>query len=297
PFTIGIIIGLLLYRRLEHPRKRLTALGLIALITLAFGVPWVREIFGTTPEESPPSKPPAVEVPHPIAAAPTQESTTDPSAAPEVAGVNKGEQTAKVARVIDGDTIEIETGEKVRYIGIDAPETSGECLHAEATAKNQELVEGKLIRLEKDISEVDSFGRLLRYVYIDGHMINETLVREGFADARAYPPDTQYESLLKQAELSAKVNRWGIWSEQCASIRATIVPTHTQAPASQQSPVTTPSGTCVILGNINADGEKIYHLPGCGSYSKTKIEPEKGERVFCTESEAAAAGWRKALNC
>lgn len=54
---------------------------------------------------------------------------------------------------------------------------------------------------------------------------------------------------------------------------------------------------CVIKGNISAKKEKIYHLPGCASYSATVISPSKGERMFCTEKEARDAGWRKALNC
>ncbi|MBI3335237.1 MAG: thermonuclease family protein [Candidatus Portnoybacteria bacterium] len=77
---------------------------------------------------------------------------------------------SKVARVIDGDTIELENGQRVRYIGIDTPETSDprkpiQCFGIEAAKKNQELVEGKMVRLEKDVSERDRYARLLRYVY------------------------------------------------------------------------------------------------------------------------------------
>src|SRR4030042_2567140 len=76
-----------------------------------------------------------------------------------------------VTRVIDGDTIEIEGGQKVRYIGIDTPEKvdprpSVQCYGKEAAAKNKELVEGKRVRLEKDVSETDKYGRLLRYVFV-----------------------------------------------------------------------------------------------------------------------------------
>jgi hypothetical protein len=55
--------------------------------------------------------------------------------------------------------------------------------------------------------------------------------------------------------------------------------------------------SCVIKGNISTKREKIYHLPGCASYNATKIDVSKGERMFCTEAEARAAGWRKAKNC
>lgn len=58
-----------------------------------------------------------------------------------------------------------------------------------------------------------------------------------------------------------------------------------------------PSASCVIKGNISSSKEKIFHVPGCASYGATVIDVAKGERMFCTEAEARAAGWRKALNC
>jgi len=64
------------------------------------------------------------------------------------------------------------------------------------------------------------------------------------------------------------------------------------------TPISTPvSSTCSIKGNISSTKEKIYHMIGCGSYSKTKIDISQGERMFCSEQEALDAGWRKALNC
>jgi len=59
----------------------------------------------------------------------------------------------------------------------------------------------------------------------------------------------------------------------------------------------TPKSDCDIKGNISTSGEKIYHLPGCGSYAKTQVDEKRGERWFCSEREAQEAGWRKALNC
>src|SRR3989344_572525 len=81
-------------------------------------------------------------------------------------------ESVKVVRVVDGDTIEIEGGQIILYIGIDTPETvhpqkTVECFGREASRKNKELVEGKFVQLEKDVSEVDKYGRLLRYVYVD----------------------------------------------------------------------------------------------------------------------------------
>ena len=97
-----------------------------------------------------------------------------------------------VTRVIDGDTIEIEGGQRVRYIGIDTPETSHpqkgvECFGREASAENRKLVEGKKVVLEKDVSEIDKYGRLLRYVYARDTFVNQYLVIQGYAHSSSYP--------------------------------------------------------------------------------------------------------------
>ncbi len=125
------------------------------------------------------------------------------------------EEGVRVVRVIDGDTIEIAGGAHVRYIGIDTPETypEKEPYGPEAKAKNIELVEGKLVTLEQDVSNTDRYGRLLRYVYVDGVFVNGELVRLGYARAAAYPPDTRYQWQLELLEKEAKAAKLGIWAE------------------------------------------------------------------------------------
>jgi micrococcal nuclease len=126
----------------------------------------------------------------------------------------------KVVRVIDGDTIEVDIGGssyKVRYIGIDTPETVHpqkpvECFGKEASDKNKELVEGKIVRLEKDVSETDRYGRLLRYVWVDGIFVNDYLVRQGYAYAYTYPPDVKYAEQFAQAQREARENNRGLWA-------------------------------------------------------------------------------------
>lgn len=125
-------------------------------------------------------------------------------------------ETVLVTKVIDGDTIQIEGGRTVRYIGIDAPETHNRrtgiaCYAREATEENQRLVEGKRVRLEKDVSETDKFGRLLRYVYIDQVFVNDHLVRQGFAQVSTFPPDVTYQSQFLQAQKEARKNNRGLW--------------------------------------------------------------------------------------
>jgi len=211
----------------------------------------------------------------------------------------------KVTRVVDGDTIEIEGGEKVRYIGIDTPETVDprkevQCFGPEASKKNKELVEGKMVRLEKDITDRDKYNRLLRYIYVGDTFINLELVKQGFAYSYSYPPDIKYQDQIVKAQQGAREAKRGLWnacsddsrvSESAPSL-STKTPAPTSSPAAQNS-----NGSCDIKGNISSTGEKIYHLPGCGSYAKTVIDESHGERWFCNEAEAQAAGWRRALNC
>lgn len=207
----------------------------------------------------------------------------------------------KVVRVIDGDTIEIEGGERVRYIGIDTPETvdprkSVQCFGVEASNKNKELVENKMVRLEKDITDRDKYNRLLRYVYVDDTFINLELVKQGFAYSYSYPPDIKYQDQIVKAQQDARENKKGLWNA-CSSdarVNPSVTPQGSSPVSSTQD---SDFGSCEIKGNINSSGEKIYHLPGCGSYSKTTIEENRGEKWFCSETEAQAAGWRRALNC
>lgn len=144
---------------------------------------------------------------------------TLPACTPEPTDFTKGQ----VIRVIDGDTIKVRIGGKeysVRYIGIDTPETVApgkpvQPYGPEATAKNKELVGGKTVRLEKDVSETDQYGRLLRYVYVGDLFVNKELVRLGYARQKAYPPDTKYQDDLIEAERQAGYfNEIGIWSQE-----------------------------------------------------------------------------------
>ena len=127
--------------------------------------------------------------------------------------------SANVINVIDGDTIivKIEGREyKVRYIGIDAPEMDNsekpaKFMSKETFEKNKELVMGKIVKLEKNISETDKHGRLLRYVYVGDLMINAEMVRLGYAYAKSYPPDVKYDDLLLKLQRKAKEAGLGLW--------------------------------------------------------------------------------------
>jgi len=120
------------------------------------------------------------------------------------------ENAVFVTRVIDGDTIEIEGGYRVRYIGIDTPERD-EPYYWEASGVNRNLVEGKEIRLEKDVENKDEYGRLLRYVWVDDTMVNAELVRLGYAYSYSYPPNVKYKAHFLQMENEAREHKWGLW--------------------------------------------------------------------------------------
>ncbi len=138
-------------------------------------------------------------------------------------------QLVNVARVVDGDTIQVVASgstelKTVRYIGIDTPETvhpqkKVQCFGREASAKNKELIEGKDVYILKDISEVDKYGRLLRYVYLkdpestqSGLFINEYLVKEGYAYSSTFPPDIAYQQLFIESQREASELKKGLWS-------------------------------------------------------------------------------------
>lgn len=118
-----------------------------------------------------------------------------------------------VERVIDGDTVALANGERVRLIGIDTPER-GQPYYDEAKLFLEQLAEGKIARLETDTTERDKYGRLLRYLYIKDMFVNLEMLKEGYAAALFYEPDIRYQEMFLQAEAQARDEGKGIWSLQ-----------------------------------------------------------------------------------
>ncbi len=125
---------------------------------------------------------------------------------------------ARVVHVVDGDTLVIEGDVTVRLLGLDAPETANPALEHEqpygqaATQRLRDLVAGRSVLLERDVSESDRYGRLLRHVWLDGRLISEILVAEGLARAYRIPPDSRYAERLAAAEDRARRAGRGLWS-------------------------------------------------------------------------------------
>lgn len=202
--------------------------------------------------------------------------STTPTPTPAIAS-----DVYKVVRVIDGDTIEIEGGQTVRYIGMDTPESTNtkECYGDKAAEINKNLVEGKNIKLVKDISETDRYGRLLRYVYLDDKFINDILVKDGYATAATFPPDVQFQEQFTQSEKEAREKKLGLWSECMESkddasilvplVVATPTPTSTPVPTVKPTPVptakpiATPKPTVKASGGYTCNCSKTCPNMGC----------------------------------
>ena len=194
------------------------------------------------------------------------------------------------ARVIDGDTLDV-GGVRIRLHGIDAPESKQSCRTGgqrwscgrEATRALAGRIGGRSVACEE--RDQDRYGRVVAVCSLSGTDLNGWMVAQGWAFAYR-----RYSRAYVAEESGARAARRGMWrgyvvppwdwrrGERLAGTRAT----------SQRD-----SGRCTIKGNIGKSGTRIYHVPGGRYYEQTRINTSKGERWFCTEGEARAAGWRR----
>jgi endonuclease YncB( thermonuclease family) len=172
---------------------------------------------------------------------PTSTPTATRSPAP-------GRVFAKVLRAWDGNTVLIEGGYSVRYIGVAAPGAGMfrrpvEPFGREAAERNIELVEGKEVELEADAVDVDAAGNMLRYVYVGGTMVNELLLREGLARLAPFGRNTRHSGQLVQAELDARRTPLAIWTLVTLTPTPSNTPTITPTPSPTFTPSLTPVPT------------------------------------------------------
>jgi endonuclease YncB( thermonuclease family) len=197
------------------------------------------------------------------------------------------------AKVLDGDTLDVQ-GRRVRLHGIDAPEGDQSCTDGagrsyrcgdRARAALAGRVRGKSVRCEP--RDRDPHGRMVAVCFVGSENVNRWLVEQGLALAYRH-----YSRDYVDAEEAARDAGRGMWAGSF------VTPwKHRHSSARPRTPAVqgeAPAGDCRIKGNINGSGERIYHVPGQQHYADTRIDAARGERYFCTESEARAAGWRKA---
>ncbi len=197
------------------------------------------------------------------------------------------QQFSGQVQVVDGDTFDI--GQvRVRLHGIDAVEADQTCIDRAGTrwACGAWVIETVRAQYQGARAtclgiETDRYGRTVAKCVIGGADLGAALVRDGLAQAyRQYSMD--YDLLEKEAYLRGA----GLWSS------STMVPAD-QRRTTQTADTAPPNADCVIKGNISNSGQ-IYHVPGQENYADTVINTRRGERWFCSQSEAQAAGWRAA---
>ncbi|MGU3339028.1 thermonuclease family protein [Methylobacterium mesophilicum] len=201
------------------------------------------------------------------------------------------------ASVTDGDTVVIR-GTRIRLHGIDAPESAQVC--EDATSKEYRCGQAAALALSDRIGEAniscepkdtDRYGRSVAVCRKGGEDLNAWMVAQGHALAfRRYSADY----LGQEAE--ARTRKRGIWAgtfEDPADWRRRRRGGHGETQSGTEMPrATNEAMTCTIKGNISSSGERIYHLPESRNYARVVIDEKAGERMFCSEAEAKAAGWR-----
>lgn len=191
------------------------------------------------------------------------------------------------AKIIDGDTLDV-AGQRVRLEGIDAPEAGQTCARrligtwncgAASSKALASLIDGRDVQCESHGR--DKYGRMLGICYVAGLDLNERMVRDGYAWAFV-----KYSARYAATEQVARAEKRGIFSTENEPAWAY------RAGHWKQAEQAAPEG-CAIKGNVTRNGQ-IYHMPWSPWYGRVQVDPARGERWFCSESEAVAAGWRAA---
>jgi len=183
----------------------------------------------------------------------------------------------QVAKIIDGDTIELSGGKIIRYIGIDTPElakgkSENQCFAQQAKEINENLIKNKKVTIETDENEMDRFGRTLAYVFLDDLFVNQYLLEIGAGKHQQDTVNIKYQSMLTDAADKAHNQKTGLW-QNCAP---------------------NPEEGCLVKGNLDKNDHRWYHLPEFRHYQTTQINLSNGDQWFCTEQEAIDAGFEKA---
>ncbi len=215
-----------------------------------------------------------------------------------------------IPSIHDGDTVKIGQA-KIRLSGIDAPENDQICLNAKGekwacgiAARDELINHSNGQAWECTTTGIDRYKRSLAKCFIEGEDVSAWMARSGWALSFV-----RYSHVYDADETAARDVGAGLWSGSFIAPgdwrhrnKTTVILGRTSVPVNAQtillgavSASEAPSPECVIKGNVNRKGERIYHLPGQLNYAQTNMTKRLGERWFCTEAEADAAGWHKAM--
>jgi micrococcal nuclease len=284
PISLGLGLAWLVYKKVSNLKVRNSILAVVAISTLFIGSAWVSAMSSPTS--------PNKEVKQETSITPTSLPEAQTAAVEDVKAVlpsttpsQTPQQGYKVVKVIDGDTIDVSIDgktERIRFIGVDTPETvdprkSVQCFGKEASAKTKQLLEGNNVVLDSDPTQgdKDKYSRLLRYVYLeDGTFVNKKLIEDGFGFEYTYNIPYKYQSEFKDAQKHAESSKIGLWADNACplpTVKPTSVPTQiTVKPTTQIKPTTIP--------NTNSNST------GACKYSCTS--PDRDCSDFSTHSEA-----------
>ncbi len=181
----------------------------------------------------------------------------------------------KVVEIVDGDTFFIANHQLIRLDGLDAPELTN-CYGQQSKAGLAKIIEGKSVELRE--IKIDHYGnRILATVYLDGKIINEPLIKNGFAVYQG--AGISNTASLKAANDFARENHLGIFSQECYQ-------------------VTPPDPNCAIKGNLDRHGAgPVFYPPGCREYSHVAVELYLGDTWFCSPAVAQKAGFALSPTC
>ncbi|MFB9150339.1 thermonuclease family protein [Roseovarius ramblicola] len=208
-----------------------------------------------------------------------------------VPAISMAQGIGGTVRVVDGDTFDV-GGTRVRLHGVDAPEDGQPCTDADGvtwdcgawvTQQVRRRIGARMARC--DAVDIDRYGRTVATCTVAGQDVGRMLVSEGLALAyRKY--SMAYDLDEKRAVIAGRGLHAHRFDRPAEFRRASRADRAAQGAA--------PDPDCLIKGNISRSGKRIHHLPGQADYARTVIRPAQGERWFCSEGQARAAGWRRA---
>lgn len=206
-----------------------------------------------------------------------------------------GDVHTGVARVVDGDTLDLGRGSeavRVRLFGVDAPEAGQSCQDARgraydcgavATRRLERLAQGERLACEE--RDRDQYDRVVAICRLGRMDLNHVLVREGLVYAYR-----EFSDRYVEAERAARRESLGVFAGR------SVPPwEHRQGRGVDGGTAQAGPRGCTIKGNIGSGGDRVYHTPESPDWERTRIDESRGERWFCDEREARAAGWRKAF--